>query len=101
MSSMQTIFAIYNFFTLTSKTESGHAWADEWIPCGMFDDLMDVTNTDPTETWDIVGGYTVAELYNAFDNTRPAHVDYLTFIAPIKGYSYGQLEVIFDENKGQ
>jgi hypothetical protein len=97
---MQTVISNLQFFTLTSKTESGHAWADEWIPCGMFNDLMDVTNTDPTEnTWDLIGGYTIAEMYNAFDNSRPAHDDYLTFIAPMKGYSYGQLELIFSNNK--
>jgi hypothetical protein len=99
---MQTVSAKYNFFTLSSKTESGHAWADEWIPCGMFNDLIDVTNTDPTEvSWDNVGGYTVAELYNAFDNSRPAHVDYLTFIAPMKGYSYSLLLPLFTFNNGQ
>jgi hypothetical protein len=88
----------YTLFTLSSKMESGHAWADIWIPCGMFHDLMDVTNTITTEPWDNVGGYTIAQMYNAFDISRPAHVDYLTFLAPIKGYTYSQLFPLYDEN---
>jgi hypothetical protein len=79
--------------------ESGHAWADIWIPCGMFHDLMDVTNTDFAENiWDNVGGYTIAEMYNAFNISRPAHAAYLEFIAPIHGYNYLQLKPLFDNN---
>jgi hypothetical protein len=88
----------YQFAKLDDKMEKGHAWADEWIPCGMFHDLMDVTNTDPTEQWDIYGGYTIAEMFNAFDNSRPAHIAYLTHIAPMHGYNYTQLQVLFNKN---
>jgi hypothetical protein len=77
--------------------ESGHAWADIWIPCGMFHDLMDVTNASP-ESWDNVGGYTIAEMYNAFNISRPAHTAYLEFIAPIHGYNYMQLLPLFINN---
>jgi hypothetical protein len=88
----------YQFTLLVDKMESGHAWADIWIPCGMFHDLMDVTNTVTTEPWDVCGGYTIAEMYNAFNISRPAHAAYLEFIAPIHGYNYLQLKPLFDNN---
>jgi hypothetical protein len=90
----------YLFQALGPNLEGGHAWADIWIPCGMFNDLMDVTNSFP-ESWDDVGGYTIAEMYNAFDNSRPAHEAYLTFIAPMHGYIYSQLFPLFDNNLNQ
>jgi hypothetical protein len=96
----------YTHTTLASKQESGHAWADIWIPTGMFNDLMDNTNTDPSETnWDKYGGYTIAEMFNAFDISRPAHEDYLTYIAPLHGYTYANsannvMFQVFENNKG-
>ncbi len=61
-SSPKTPFA---FFTFANKLEMGHGWTDIWIPFGMFNDLMDVTNSDPTENdWDNISGYTIKEMYN-------------------------------------
>lgn len=40
---------------------------NNWIPTGVYNDLMDVTNTDPFENgWDRIGGLTIQQLYNAF-----------------------------------
>jgi hypothetical protein len=89
----------YQFFTLESKQEDGKSWSDRWIPCGMFNDLMDISNTSINENdWDKYGGYTIQEMYNAFDNTRPAHIEYLKFLAPMHNYSYTDLAVLYNEN---
>jgi hypothetical protein len=83
---------------MKSKVNISKNMADEWIPCGMFHDLMDVTNTANNEPWDVIGGYTIAEMYNAFDNSRPAHIPYLTHIAPLHGYTYAQLKDLYNKN---
>jgi hypothetical protein len=39
-------------------------YANTWISCGIYNDLMDVVNT-ANEPWDVTGGLTIQQLYEA------------------------------------
>jgi hypothetical protein len=90
----------YAFFTINNIQENGKSWADRYITKGMFYDLMDNKNKNPDENvWDNIGSYTIAEMYNTFDNTRPAHVEYLTALGLLHGHTYTQLEPLWVNNQ--
>lgn len=50
---------------------------NNWIPTGIYNDLMDVNNTDPFEnTWDRTGGLTIQQLYQALGPNIDFPCDY-------------------------
>ena len=50
---------------------------NEWIPTGVYNDLIDITNTWPLEDiWDRTGGLNIQQLYNAFGPSIDEVCDY-------------------------
>jgi len=55
------------FITFTPFNQESEDWFSEnWIPSGLYYDLMDNVNLRP-EAWDRVGGASISDMYNVFD----------------------------------
>jgi len=63
----QSIFFGNNLVRFDFALEQEMWFFNNWIPTGVYNDLIDVNNTDPFENiWDRTGGLTIQQLYQAF-----------------------------------
>lgn len=54
---------------------------NNWIPTGVYNDLIDVVNTDPNENiWDITGGLTIQQLYEVLGPDVDFMCEYMNLV---------------------
>lgn len=70
-----------NFIRYNNALERERWFANNWIPTGIFNDLIDVVNTDIDENlFDRTGGLTIRQLYDAFGPNVDQICEYQTEI---------------------
>jgi hypothetical protein len=73
-----------------------------WIPIGIYHDLMDNTNlppNNPKETWDVVQGVSIRQMYYAFGPNINSMCDYRTsFLQQNPGLSVRDVSAIFSNH---
>ncbi len=72
----------------------------DWIPMGLYHDLMDNTNVspnNPAETWDKIQDVTIKQMYDAFGPSVTSKCNYYnSFISQNPGLDQTEVFNIFD-----
>lgn len=73
---------------------------NNWIPTGVYNDLMDIANNDPIENvWDRTGGLTIQQLYQAFGPDVDFMCNYFTRITTLYPFlNFNDVNDIFVEH---
>ena len=75
---------------------------NDWIASGIYNDLMDLTNTWALEdAWDITGGLTIKQLYEVFGPNMDAFCSYRQEIISRYGLNEADVIEIFNQNNAQ
>ncbi len=86
-------------FILNSDAVERERWfSNDWIATGVYNDLIDITNADPFETWDVIGGLTIRQLYQALGPNVDNFCDYEFEIINRYGLDAGSVDAIFFNN---
>ena len=89
-------FAGTTFIPYNQALETEEAFVNVWIPTGIFHDLIDIANTDPSENWDQTGGLTISQLYQGLGpNTNHICDFHLRMFTLFPWLGQNQLENIF------
>ncbi len=86
------------FITNRDALEWERWFFNDWIASGIYNDLMDVVNADPTEFWDRTGGLTIQQLYDALGPDIDFFCDYEWEIINRYGLNVNEVDEIFWNN---
>lgn len=86
------------FITNRNALERERWFFNNWISSGIYNDLMDLANTDPTEFWDRIGGLSIQQLYEALGPNIDFFCNYEWEIINRYGLSTGDVDDIFFNN---
>lgn len=73
---------------------------NDWIATGIYNDMMDINNTDPNENgWDRIGGLTIQQLYNGLGPNIDFFCDYeWNLFALYPWLNLGDMDEVFIRN---
>jgi hypothetical protein len=91
-----------SYKTLADLREDEHYFADNWIPKGIFNDLMDGNGTlINSETWDNINGKSIKQLFEVFGSTIRNVDEYRDeYMSQFSSTSLTDLQLIIDKNLG-
>lgn len=86
------------YINLTASLERETFFLNDWIPVGIYNDLMDVENL-ALENWDHVEGLTINQLYDAFQSNVNSICDYRARLLQLNaGLNPGNVNLVFNRN---
>ncbi len=100
----KTIFSGYHYpSTQLIENQMFFYGGGDWIPMGLYHDLMDNTNVspnNPAETWDGIQDVTIKQMYDAFGPGVTTKCDYYnSFISQNPTLNQNLVFQIFDNHK--